>query len=432
MIAIIGAGLAGLSTAYHLNYIGKEYELYEQDKRVGGLCKSENIDGFIFDYTGHLLHIDNKYMKKLIKKLLKDNLKLHQRKSWIYSKGVYTFYPFQRNTYGLPFSVKKECLLGLIKASFNRRFNKKPIRTFEDWILINFGYGIAKHFMIPYNRKLWILPPKKIGVEWIQNFVPNTSIKEFIIGAFFPAKKTIGYNATFLYPQKGGIQALPEAFLRYVKKNLNLNKKLTEIDIQKKKIKFRDGETVDYETLISTMPLPELINCIKKVPKTIKNVVQHLKYVSVFNINFGINRKNITDKHWVYFPERKFIFYRIGFPHNFSQNMAPKGCSSIYTEIAYSPHRPINKLDCKYKVIKDLIKIKIIKNKDEIILTKALDLKYAYVVYDHYWSQSTKMIHEFLQKNNIFSIGRFGKWVYSDMEGALLDGKKVADKLAGI
>ena len=112
MIAIVGAGLAGLSTAYHLS--GPSYRLYEREAEVGGLCRSYRKDGFTFDYTGHLLHFRQPDIKSLVDQLLAGKLQTHRRKSFIYSHRTYTEYPFQVNTHRLPPEVVRECLLGFI------------------------------------------------------------------------------------------------------------------------------------------------------------------------------------------------------------------------------------------------------------------------------------------------------------------------------
>jgi phytoene dehydrogenase-like protein len=66
MILIVGAGLAGLSTAYHLSET--PYRLYEREMEVGGLCRSYRKDGFTFDYTGHLLHFRQPQIKALVER----------------------------------------------------------------------------------------------------------------------------------------------------------------------------------------------------------------------------------------------------------------------------------------------------------------------------------------------------------------------------
>ncbi|MBM3804009.1 MAG: hypothetical protein FJW26_17045 [Acidimicrobiia bacterium] len=118
--AILGGGLAGLSTLWHLQRSGHERShLFEKNSRVGGLTRSEHIDGFTFDYTGHLLHFKNEAVRQLVSALLGDNLHSVVRNSWIFSKGVYTRYPFQTNLYGLPPEVIKECILGFVAAQNN-------------------------------------------------------------------------------------------------------------------------------------------------------------------------------------------------------------------------------------------------------------------------------------------------------------------------
>ena len=81
MISILGAGLAGLSAAYHLN---GEHMILEKDREVGGLCRSVNIGGYTFDYAPHILFTRDDYVKALFEDLLKGNLYKHTRKAYIY------------------------------------------------------------------------------------------------------------------------------------------------------------------------------------------------------------------------------------------------------------------------------------------------------------------------------------------------------------
>src|SRR3989338_7951047 len=96
-ILILGAGLAGLSAAWHLQKKGIDCQLFEKEPEVGGLCRSKKINNFIFDYSGHLLHFKHKYTFNLVRNLLGNDLLKHQRSAWIYSYGKCTRYPFQAN-----------------------------------------------------------------------------------------------------------------------------------------------------------------------------------------------------------------------------------------------------------------------------------------------------------------------------------------------
>ncbi|HET9445217.1 MAG TPA: NAD(P)-binding protein, partial [Steroidobacteraceae bacterium] len=112
---VIGAGPTGLSAAYHL---GKGSLLLEQHATVGGWCRSVEDNGFTFDYAGHIMFSNDPYVHELYGKLLGDNVLWQNREAWIYSKSVYTRYPFQGALHGLPAEVLKECIVGAIEARF--------------------------------------------------------------------------------------------------------------------------------------------------------------------------------------------------------------------------------------------------------------------------------------------------------------------------
>ena len=129
---IIGAGPAGLSTAYHLN--GPSWLILEQHERVGGLCRSIEDQGFTFDYAGHIMFTNSDYVKDVMyPKLLGDNVHWQDREAWVYSKGVYTRYPFQASTYGLPEEVVKDCIMGAVKARYEGDHGKEP-QNFKEYI----------------------------------------------------------------------------------------------------------------------------------------------------------------------------------------------------------------------------------------------------------------------------------------------------------
>lgn len=432
-IVILGAGLAGLSAAYQLEQNGEHgYTVLEKENTVGGLCRTVYNKGFLFDYTGHLLHPKKKHFAgELIKKLLKGNLKIINRDTWIFSEGVSTRYPFQENVYGLSPEVVKECVLGYIEAE--RKHKTKENQSFHDWIICNFGKGIAKHFMVPYNKKMRSCDNlRKLTTEQLLGYVPRPDMKEVINGALFSKRSKLGYNASFYYPEQGGIQVLPDALAASCR-NIELGCTVTRIDLKKKKIKsskFPEGQP--YDILVSSIPLKELIlNIIEDVPENVAKAARGLKYNSVLNINFGIRRKKITDRHWIYFPEDKFSFYRAGFLTNFSKSLAPGNMSSIYTEISYKPEdREKTLADIRNKskkAWKDLIAAEVIDKDDEMVVSQALNIDYAFIKFDREYSKNIKTINNYLNKNGIHIIGRYGRWEYSAMEDAILEGRIAAD-----
>jgi protoporphyrinogen oxidase len=420
-VLIIGAGLAGLSLARHLK---REYLIIEKDTRPGGLAKTEKYGDFLFDYTGHLLHLRNEYTRKFIKEHLGTNLQEKNRNSWIFSKGVYTRYPFQKNTYGLPPQIIKEILLGFINRT------ERSGSSFEDWIYSHFGDGIAKHFMIPYNAKLWTIPPSELTTDWQMGYVPKVTIEEIIDGALFDNADRVGYNASFFYPMKGGIESLVSAIYEKLDKSrLHTDCEAIEVDPDKKTVSTGNGLKISYRNLVTTAPLKFFTGSLGSSPGKIKEYSNMLRYISVYNLNFAIRGEKFRDRDWIYLPEPELACYRIGFPTNFSSFVAPAGYTTVYTEISYSDRKPLEKKGAREKIISDLMKIGLISNMDEIEYEKLFDIDVGYILYDANRNEAVSSIMLYLNDKGIYSIGRFGAWEYSAMEDAILEGKGTAEML---
>jgi protoporphyrinogen oxidase len=425
MIAIVGAGLTGLSAAFHLK--NRSYRIFEQEDTPGGLCRSTEADGFTFDYTGHLLYIKNSYTHRMLKNILPGKFIKIIRKSAVYYKGKYLPYPFQANTYGLPKEVVFECVMGFIDTYMNRSA-RQGSSNFRDWVIKTFGKGISEHFFIPYNEKLWQMDLRRLTSEWASWSVPRPTLQEVIQGALGIQNIGMGYNPSFFYPRKGGIEILPRALSKNIK-NINFGKKLASVNLSKRCIIFHDGEEVSYDALVSTIALPQLLSRVEDLPPLYKRASSKLCFVSVQNLNIGVNRERVSDYHWVYFPEPDFPFYRVGFYSNLSPGMAPKKTSSMYIEISSTTQ---NKKD--YETIMEvsvdgLKRCGILKKGDRIVASNYAEIEYAYVVFDKFRKKTLPDIINYLKKHGVLSIGRYGAWTYSSMEDGLLQGREIAEKL---
>lgn len=421
-IIILGGGLAGLSAAYH----GSGF-IYEKQGLVGGTCVSPEADGFIFDLGIHVLHTKDKYVLDLL--INKLNCKIHviKRSAWIYSNGVMTKYPFQVNTFGLPAGVKKDCIDGFRDVCAKKNSGKK-CKDYEKWIYSKFGKGIAEHFYLPYSEKFWTVPAKEMTTDWVDVRVPLPKLDEVIEGSRRLYEKEYGPNAAFRYPLNTGISKIPEAFLPKISNRVFLNKKAVCLSLKDKVITFEDGSIAGYKSLISTIPVPELFGIIKdNVPSKVINSAKGLRCNSILCINLGIRKPGIHKSHWIYYPEKDYSFFRISFPKNFCDKLAPAGKSSITAEIAYAGH--INKQAAAKKVIKDLLRAKILKKENEIGLIDIRDVKYGYPIYDHSRSANMKTISGYLKKFDVVLAGRYGKWEYQWMHDAILDGKRVVEEV---
>lgn len=433
MILIVGAGLAGLSTAYHLS--GRPYRLYEREREVGGLCRSYRKDGFTFDYTGHLLHFRQADIKSLVERLLDGKLAKHVRKSYIYSHRTYTEYPFQVNTHGLPPEVVRECLMGFIATLTQPAApTASNDRSFKQWILDNLGEGMARHFMLPFNEKLWQVPLEELTSDWVSWLVPKPELKDVINGALGIKDRAFGYNPSFLYPASDGIRILPESFLPGIQ-SVKTEMELVEIDTKRRCAFFHDCATGSkrvehYESLVSTIPVPELVRRCRDLPAHLQEAAEGLRWVSVSNVNLGVSREQVSDKHWLYFPEPEFPFYRVGFPMNFTPSLGRAGCSSMYVEMSHRPDERRSPEELIERSRKGLEQANILRSEDEVVVADVKDLRYAYVYFDRHRARAIPAILAELERRGIHSIGRYGRWEHTSMEDAISQGKQLAYRLS--
>jgi len=342
-----------------------------------------------------------------------------------------TRYPFQANTFGLPNDIIKDCVDGFIENKFVDGDN---IKNYEDWIYYMFGKGIAEHFMIPYSQKFWGIDAKNLTTDWVNVRHPKPSNEEVIKGSLEDQTKGFGINATYRYPKNGGYGFIGKRLVDKCQDSINVNMEATRIDVYKKEIEFNHSHIVPYETILSSIPLPELVKILPDAPQTVLDAASKLKANSMFVVNIGINRPNITDKNWIYYLEKEFSFVRLSFPFNQSDNVAPDGTSSISAEISYGYDNslPISKEMMADYVVKELIKASVIDVSDEIVYIDTVDIKYAYVIFDYERKSAIKIIHDYIKKFDIIPFGRYGLWAYLWSDEAILSGKKVAEKLGKI
>jgi len=416
---ILGAGLSGLSAAFHLK---DDYLLLEREQRVGGLARTEIIDGFRFNHTGHWLHLRDERVRRLIDDLMQGQMLTVERKARIYTHGVFTEYPFQANLFGLPKDILAECLKGAVSAAVRRATDKdhEP-SNFLEYVRHHFGNGIADHFLVPYNTKLWGVSPDEVTAEWTQRFVPIPDVAQIIDGALGRFSASMGYNATFLYPAEGGIESLPKAFeSRLDQKRIFLNTRPGAINTHEKQAEV-EGERINYKHLISTIPLPELVDITEDAPAAVTNASRQLRCSRLRYVNVGLKVERPLDGcHWIYLPEARFPFYRIGSASNAAPSLSPEGLSSLYVELSNDRSAP--EKDVVDALAGFLKKIGTIEHESDILFAAFRECPYGYVIYDGPCSTSRKTILDFYRDNDVLSIGRYGAWTYNSMEDAILDG----------
>jgi UDP-galactopyranose mutase len=246
----------------------------------------------------------------------------------------------------------------------------------------------------------------------------------------------MGPNARFGYPLKGGFQALMNGFLPHVSDRLMLNTRIVGVSPSKKTLTLSTGQTVKYEQLISTMPLPVLIRMMgDEAPAEVRAAAEGLRHTSVKCVNIGVKRpsgEKITDKHWIYYPEDT-VFHRIFVQGNASPHCNPDGGNGGFgftCEITYGPQKP---LPCDGQelidlCVKDAQRVGFIKEDDAVICANVVDMPYAYVVYDHPRVKNIAILKQWLAEHDIILVGRYSEWEYFNSDHAFLAGKRGAEE----
>jgi UDP-galactopyranose mutase len=420
---IVGAGLSGLSAAYHL---GMEYLILEKESRAGGLCRTMDKQGFLFDHGPHILFTVDPCAARLIRRLLEANFQAREREAWIHHKkyATYTRFPFQAHLHGLPTDVVSECLVSLFEEMIEPE--KKPMSNYREWMRRTFGEGICKHLMVPYAEKLWTVSPETMNFEWIERRVPTPPVQEIVRGALSDCSRRIGFNNEYWYPIWDGIEALPRGFLEKVKE-IRLESEVTAIFPSEHCVEVNGSERIAYGKLLSTLPLPEVIRLIRDdIPPGARDACSGLEHNSILVVNLGIDREDLSPIHWCYFYEPDFCFHRISFPRNFSKECVPDGCGSISMEIAHSRHRKIDRQNLVARVVEELKGAGILTSSDRVVFQDVINIHYAYIIYDLDHRKNVDCIHRYLKSQDIIPFGRFGKWEYFNMDHSIMDGRRTS------
>jgi len=416
-VIIIGAGLAGLTAGRALGVAGVDYLIIEALDRPGGLCRTEVVDGFIFDYTGHLLHLKEGESRDLILELIGDGLVEHTRKASVYVKGVFVDYPIQAHFGNLPAPFAGQCLEELLNAADQEVSDEMP---FDQWAVKRFGKTLAGLFMIPYNAKLNVHPLEEMEISWTSWSVPVPTAIELRAIAQGETPPAYGYNATFSYPEEEGIEILPRSLAQGQENCIRTGTRVTRVDAAERRVTLENGEDLTFSALISTIPLPDLLRITEGLSGDLaETTAGRFRHSSVLGICVGLDGPVLTTDHWIYFPEEDLPFYRIGFPSNFSDRVAPAGCGSIYAEVAYFEGSCPDSGPIAEKVLETLVTTGLIDPSTGISARIDFAMPCAYVFHDLYRAKHLGPILDYLAEKGIRSVGRYGAWEYSAMQDAI-------------
>jgi protoporphyrinogen oxidase len=421
-VIVLGAGLAGLAASRELRRVGVPHRIVERSEQVGGLAVTVEEAGYRFDRTGHLLHLRSQAIKAWAFEALPEPSWVEvQRKSGVFSQGVIGKYPFQSNAFGLPKELAFACVRDFVTAHFATA--PREVVTFEDFCLRWFGDAISQAFMVPYNEKLLGVHPREIDASWCDRFVPKPALDDVLRGAFGLASPELGYNTSLFYPRLG-MGELGKAIAERAGV-VELGREATAIDVRERRVQIA-GEWAAYGSLISTIPLDVLIERIEDAPPEVVAAGRALRKTHLYYLDVALNTPCERPLHWLYVPEPRFPFYRVGCYSHFSAAMAPAGKASLYVELA-SRDTPVL-AELLPKVAEGLQEMGLIRAPEAIRFARVRKVEHAYVVYDAARAGALAVLRPFLERSGIVSAGRYAMWEYASMEDAIEQGIAAATR----
>ena len=429
---IIGAGPTGLGAAHRLNELGEnDFLVLEANPHAGGLAASfKDEAGFTWDIGGHVIFSHYPYFDALLNNILGSDYTEHQRIARIRAAGTWTPYPYQNNIRYLPKEIQWECVEGLLPG---RRPEAYP-SNFEEWIYTVFGEGLAKHFMLPYNFKVWAYPPKLMSFQWIGERVSVVDLEAVLKNLILQDDNvTWGPNSQFRFPLHGGTGEIFRRMAARFVDRIRFNSPLAKLDLTRKCATTQNGEEIHFSHILSTAPLDLLIGeIITKAPDKIKEAAGWLEHSGVYAAGVGTSSPREDDTCWMYFPEEDSPFYWVTNLHNYSPNIAPAGSGkrALLAEVSFSKHKKEERAGLKERILAGLGNTALLEA-EAVTHTSFwnIEVEYGYPTPTPKRDRALALIQPWLQENGIYSRGRFGGWRYEvgNMDHSVMQGVEWAD-----
>lgn len=436
-IVVIGAGPTGIGAACRLHELGyTDWLMLDAADEAGGLASSFMDDqGFTWDLGGHVLFSHYRYFDRLMDQALGDGWEEHVREAWVWIRNRWIPYPFQNNIWQLPVTDLLNCLDGLLEIHGADPSGKPG--TFREWLLQSFGRGLCDTFMFPYNFKVWAYPPEDMDVGWMGERVARVDLSR-VLHNLVEKRDDAGWgpNATFRFPSSGGTGAIWKALCAQLPRdNLQFGTTVISVDPDDRKLVLGDGNVIEYDFLISTMPLDQLLGMLVNRPGVARYIPEFV-HSSTHVVGIGLEGAapaDLATKCWMYFPESVAPFYRVTVFSNYAARNVPEPGRqwSLMAEVSESPCKPVDQERVVDEVVQGMRACRLINDDSHIVSSWHRRLEYGYPTPWHGRDDVLDPVNNELVRDGIYSRGRFGAWKYevSNQDHSVMQGVEVIDHI---
>jgi protoporphyrinogen oxidase len=417
---VLGGGIAGISAGYFSQKLEIPSVVFEAAEQAGGLLDNFTIEGFRFDNAIHLSFATEPEVREVF-----DGTPYitHLAISWCWDNNIWIKHPVQNNMFSLPIDEKVDLISGFVERL------EIQVNNYRDWLIYQYGETIAHRWSLPYTEKYWTIPAEDLGVGWIGDRVRRADFREVLRGAFTSETPNHYYTKEMRYPKHGGFRSFIEPMIDEI--DIRCNYRVKKISLTLRQIYFENGEVVNYDTLINTLPLPAFINMIDEVPEDVRLAAESLFATSVDLISVGFRLPDLQPHLWFYIYDPDILAARAYSPSIKSPDNAPEGCSSLQFEIYSSPRKPqsYSPEEMKANTMMALIKLGLIQDEKDVVFMHHKQLPWGNIVFDLGMEERRGLVMDWLERKGVVSAGRFGEWEYFWSNQAFMSGMKAAQKI---
>ena len=394
---IIGAGITGITLCKLLRECGYKVLVLEKETKIGGLCRTENINGHILDIGGgHFFNTKHKEVFDFVFKYLsKDNFNFFDpRISKILIGNDVIDYPIESNLWQLSKQKQIEFLVSTIRNGESQ--GKNQPNTYEEWIRWKLGDKICDEYMIPYNSKLWGVNPCEMDIDWLYK-IPRVEVEQILQYCIDKKQDVNMYPAhtCFYYPKSGGFQSIIDAIAKDEIDNIIIDSKVISMEYTNEKI-WKINNKYYSRNIVNTTPWSDLYDALGK-PSKLSGDFKKIKYnrivVSLYEKEYSNNW------HWRYIPDPAVPHHREFYISNFALDSKKNG---MYLETNYQKFNS-NKNNFDGKLLCNYI----------------TDAAYPIPIIGH--ANAINNILNFYRSKNLFGVGRWGKHEYQNADVSIMD-----------
>ncbi len=425
-ITVLGAGLSGLATSFHVGHA--RCIIYESKSYYGGHIYSTLRDGFTWDDGPHVSFNPGEYVQQVFAESVDGQFVEEKTCVSNYYRGYWIEHPAQSNLYQVPEPLRTECLHSFLTTRKGNPDPPQPV-NYQEWLYQAFGPVFAETFPAAYTRKYWTTEPANLGVDWIGRRVFYPDIEDVVNGAQGPLDRPTYWVHKWRYPAQGGFLSYCNKFVQGAR--VHYGKSLGKINFNKRTIYFEDRSTTPYEKLVSTIPLPVLIERSEDAPPDVREAAALLRCTTFLSVEIAVNHRSKRKEQWFYIYDEDKLSTRISITENFSPNNAPPDCTGLAVEVYGSPYKPLptDRQQVGQKVHQELIEMGLIENERAVISMNVRHSPWGQVIYDHHRKPALELINAFLNKFGVICVGRYGQWGYLMTHDCVLNGREAAERI---